>query len=114
MRRLSFAVAAAITLGCTSAHAASFPCIKASNPDEVTICDSWELSQLDVRMATLYDTVVKLVGMGVRGDMQDQQRAWLRTRADCGHDRACIRKLYESRIRALEGEVARIAKGGPY
>jgi uncharacterized protein len=114
MRRMSFVVAAAVALGCSSAHAASFDCSKASNPDEVTICDSRELSQLDVKMATLYDTVIKLVGMGVRGDMQDQQRAWLRTRVDCGHDRACIRKLYESRIRALEGEVTRIAKGGPY
>ena len=114
MTRLSLAVIAAVILGCSSAHAASFDCSKASNPDEITICDSRELSQLDVKMATLYDTIVKLVGMGVRGDMQDQQRAWLRTRADCGHDRACIRKLYESRIRALEGEVARIAKGGPY
>jgi uncharacterized protein len=117
MKGLSFAAAlsaAAIALGCNSAHAASFDCNKASAADEVTICDSRELSQLDVRMATLYDTVIKLVGMGVRGDMQDQQRAWLRTRADCGHDRACIRKLYDTRIRALEGDVARIAKGGPY
>ncbi|HZO45701.1 MAG TPA: hypothetical protein VFB68_07395 [Xanthobacteraceae bacterium] len=114
MRRLSLAVVAAIAFGCGQAHAASFDCGKASNPDEITICDSRELSQLDVKMATLYDTVIKLVGMGVRGDMQDQQRAWLRTRADCGHDRACIKKLYESRIHGLEGEVARIAKGGPY
>src|ERR1700742_1650338 len=105
MKRLSLAAAvsaAAIALGCTSAHAASFDCNKASAADEITICDSRELSQLDVKMATLYDTVIKLVGMGVRGDMQDQQRAWLRTRADCGHDRACISKLYDSRIRALE------------
>jgi hypothetical protein len=42
---------------------------------------SRELSQLDVKMATLYDTIVRLVGMGVRGDMQDQRRAWLQERA---------------------------------
>lgn len=114
MKHLAFAATVAIAFGCTNAHAASFDCRQASNPDEITICDSRELSQLDVKMATLYDTVVKLVGMGVRGDMQDQQRAWLRTRADCGHDGACIRKLYDARIRALEGEVSRIAKGGPY
>ena len=114
MRRLSLAVIATITLGFSNAHAASFDCRKASATDEIAICDSRELSQLDVKMATLYDTIVKLVGMGVRGDMQDQQRAWLRSRADCAGDRACIRKLYEARIRALEAEVARIAKGGPY
>jgi uncharacterized protein len=52
--------------------------------------------------------------MGVRGNLQDQQRAWLADRAACGADRACIRNLYEARIRALEAEVARIARGGPY
>ena len=115
MKRLSLAVIAAISLGCSTAHAASFDCGKASAPDEITICDSRELSQLDVKMATLYDTVIKLVGMGVRGDMQDRAARLASQRgADCGHDRACIRKLYESRIGALEGEVARIAKGGPY
>jgi uncharacterized protein len=114
MKRVMLAVVAATVFSCGGAHAASFDCRAASAPDEVAICDSRELSQLDVRMATLYETITKLVGMGVRGDMQDQQRAWLRARADCGRDGACIRKLYESRIRALEGEVARIAKGGPY
>jgi uncharacterized protein len=109
---LVLAVVAACSSG--AVHAASFDCRQASKPDEFAICDSRELSQLDVKMATLYDTVIKLVGMGVRGDMQDQQRAWLAERAGCGADRVCIRRLYDVRIRALEAEVARIAKGGPY
>jgi uncharacterized protein len=111
---LSLIVAAAAIVVGGSAHAASFDCRKASNADEVAICDSRELSELDVKMATLYDTIIKLVGMGVRGAMQDQQRVWLQERAGCGADRACIRRLYDTRIRALQAEVARIAKGGPY
>ena len=107
-------IVAAATFFSGGAHAASFDCRQATKPDEFAICDSRELSQLDVKMATLYDTVIKLVGMGVRGDMQDRQRAWLQERAGCGADRACISRLYESRIRVLEGDVARIAKGGPY
>jgi uncharacterized protein len=114
MPLLSLIVTAAALLFGGPAHAASFDCRKAANPDEIAICDSRELSELDVKMATLYDTIVKLVGMGVRGAMQDQQRAWLQERAGCGADRACIRRLYDTRIRALEAEVARIAKGGPY
>jgi uncharacterized protein len=115
MRRMTLILTAvaALSLG-GQAHAASFDCRKASNPDEIAVCDSRELSELDVKMATLYETIIKLVGMGVRGAMQDQQRAWLQERAGCGADRTCIRRLYDTRISALEAEVARIAKGGPY
>ena len=111
---VSLILATAVVLLGGRAHAASFDCRNASNPDEVAICDSRELSELDVKMATLYETIIKLVGMGVRGAIQDQQRAWLQERAGCGADRACIRRLYDTRIRALEAEVARIGKGGPY
>jgi uncharacterized protein len=111
---LLLVLAAVVALPGGPVHAASFDCRKASNADEVAICDSRELSELDVKMATLYETILKLVAMGTRGAMQDQQRAWLQERAGCGADRACIRRLYDARIRALEAEVARIAKGGPY
>ena len=107
-------LAAAGVLLTSPAQAASFDCRQASKPDEFAICDSRELSQRDVKMATLYDTIIKLVGMGARGAMQDRQRAWLDERAGCGADRSCIRRVYDTRIRALEAEVARIAKGGPY
>lgn len=103
-----------LAFGGGGVHAASFDCRKASAPDEVAVCDSRELSELDVKMATLYETITKLVGMGVRGDLQDQQRGFLRARGECGQSRGCIRKLYESRIHALEAEVARVARGGPY
>ena len=114
MRMLWAAVVAAVVVGGDHAHAASFDCRQASALDETTICDSRELSELDVKMATLYDTILKLVGMGVRGTLQDQQRGFLQARAKCGQDRACIRELYQSRISVLEDDVARIAKGGPY
>lgn len=115
MNKLASSIIAATALFFSGdARAASFDCRRASNADEIAICDSRELSQLDVKMATLYDTIIKLVGMGVRGALQDQQRAWLAERAGCGADRVCIRRLYDVRIRALEAEVARIAKGGPY
>ena len=114
MKLTLLVLSAIVVLGCGDANAASFDCRKASNPDETTICDSRELSQLDVKMSTLYEIVIKLVGMGVRGDLQDQQRAWLRARGDCGHDRTCIRNLYETRIRTLDSEVDRISRGGPY
>lgn len=95
-------------------EAASFDCRKATQADEFAICDSRQLSELDVKMATIYDIVLKLVGMGTRGAIQDEQRAWLAARQACGADRSCIRDLYEARIKTLMAEVDRIARGGPY
>ncbi len=113
MTKLAAFAGVFLLCGAGAASAASFDCRSASRPDEIAICDSRELSQLDVKMATLYDTILKLVGMGVRGNLQDQQRAWLNDRAACGPDRGCIRNLYEARIRTLEAEVARISRSGP-
>lgn len=98
----------------TSSKAASFDCRKATQADEFAICDSRQLSELDVKMATIYDIVLKLVPMGTRGAMQDEQRAWLAARQACGPDRGCIRNLYDARIKTLMAEIDRIARGGPY
>lgn len=114
MKLVLLALSALLVLGCGDAGAASFDCRKASKPDETTICDSRQLSEFDVRMATLYQVILKLVPMGTRGALQDQQQAWLRSRGDCGDDHGCIAALYEARIRALNTEIDRIASGGPY
>lgn len=95
-------------------QAASFDCNKAKEADEIAVCDSRQLSQLDVKMATLYDTVTKLVAMGQRGDIQDQQRAFLVDREACSSNTACIRKLYDARIKTLQDAIDEVAKGGPY
>ncbi len=95
-------------------EAASFDCRKASRTDEFAICKSRELSDLDVKMATIYDIVLKLVPMGTRGAIQDEQRAWLAARQACGPDQGCIRNLYDARIKTLMAEIDRIARGGPY
>lgn len=107
-------VALATTMVASSVQSASFDCNKAAAPDEIAVCKDRGLSDLDVKMATIYDIVQKLVAMGTRGDLQDQQRAFLADRAACGADDACIRKLYDARISVLQTQIDRIAKGGPY
>ena len=49
------------------AAAASFPCSKASHPDEVAICANLSLNDDDVEMATLYQTLLPLLTMGSAG-----------------------------------------------
>ncbi|MCM2293680.1 lysozyme inhibitor LprI family protein [Allorhizobium sp. BGMRC 0089] len=85
------------------AVAASFDCTKASlMPDEKTICANRDLNDLDVKMVTTFDLLSGLLAMGSRGDLQDQQAAWLKTRQACGPDAACIRKAYDIRLQQLK------------
>lgn len=96
------------------AVAASFDCRKATTTDEHAICRSCVLQQRDVEMATLYDVVTHLAAMGQRGDIQDQQTAWLARRRRCGGNDACLLKAYRDRIATLKQALQRIYRRGPY
>jgi len=86
--------------------AASFNCGKAVHPDEIAICRNTTLSELDVRMATLYGVRMKVpMLMGSRGAAQDEQGAFLVKRAACGANAACIGAAYQQRIDALNAEI---------
>ncbi len=98
--RAAFLCAAVAFAG--AANAASFDCARASAPDEIAICGNPELSELDVRMATLYAVRMKLpMLMGSRGAAKDEQVAFLATRGACGADASCIADAYRARIDAL-------------
>lgn len=124
LKRLSlticFAVAVVLAIlvaelaGGGKSHAANFNCATNTAPDERTICNTRALSDQDVRMATLYEVLTHLVGMGRRGELQDTQRAWLVERARCGTDVACLKAAYAGRIAVLEKDLQAIYSNGPY
>lgn len=88
------------------AHAQSFDCAAARQADEKAICADRSLADQDVRMATLWWVEEKApMMMGARGAARDAQRAFLKERAACGADKACIAKAYAARIDALEQAV---------
>src|SRR5918993_1865360 len=70
-----------------SSKAASFDCSKAKPRDEKAICANPQLNDADVEMSVLYTQLKPLLGMGARGDLGDEQAAWLKRRAGCGGDR---------------------------
>ncbi|MFG1398103.1 lysozyme inhibitor LprI family protein [Roseixanthobacter pseudopolyaromaticivorans] len=105
---------AALLAPALPAGAASFDCSAAKAPDEKAICATRSLNDLDVKMATQYAIVIRLVGMGQRGDLQDQQRAFLKERAACGGTVACIAKAYQKRIAVFEGVVDGVVARGPF
>ncbi len=103
-----FAVATvALAAGVAPASAASFDCTKAATPDETAICASYVLSDLDTQMATLYGVRMQIpMLMGARGAAQDEQRAWLAQRHQCGGDVACIVQAYQARIAGLKQTIS--------
>jgi uncharacterized protein len=84
------------------AHAASFDCdAKELKPDEKVICDTRALNDADVKMATTFDLLSGLLAMGSRGTLQDEQTAWLKKRQECKADAACIKAVYDERLKQL-------------
>ena len=96
------------------AAAASFNCWQARAPDEQAICADRMLDNRDVEMSVRYEMVLRLVAMGQRGDLQDQQRVWLQRRRSCGANRACLMRAYDSRINDLRQVFDDIASRGPF
>jgi uncharacterized protein len=113
-RSVRHALLVSFVLGSVSSFAASFDCNRARMPDEKAICASRYLSEQDVEMAVRYQMLTGLVAMGTRGDMQDEQQAWLKTRKACGGNQACLDTAYRSRIQRLKDEYANLASRGPF
>ncbi|MCX5495572.1 lysozyme inhibitor LprI family protein [Kaistia dalseonensis] len=104
----------AFSAGAPPASAASFPCAKASAPDEIAICTHPDLNDSDVEMATRYQMLLALLPMGGAGALRDDQKAWLQGRQACGGNVACLRSAYAARIGALKSQFQQIVSRGPY
>jgi uncharacterized protein len=116
MRRLIPVLVLAATCATTAlpAAAASFDCRKARAADEKAICAHRDLNDQDVRMDQLYGIIRHLVPMGGRGAIMDDQRVWLKARARCGANQACLRRSYDDRIRQLNTVMDRVYRQGPF
>lgn len=88
------------------ADAAIYDCAKASHADEIAICGHAGLSALDSEMGGLwfaYDALPLL--MGASGVRQDEAQQFLKDRAACGDDVACLDKAYRTRISTLKSQL---------
>lgn len=97
-----------------AAEYAPLNCARAASEAEKTICSNYGLGQDEARMATLYALTTSLVAMGQRGNIQDEQRAFISKREACRSNVDCIRNLYAARIRQLDGVMAGIIARGPF
>lgn len=103
-----------VTSSAEAADYAPLDCAKASSAAEQTICSDYGLGQREARVATLFEITTSLVAMGQRGDIQDQQRAFLKERDACKSSIPCLRNAYEAREKQLEAVLAQIKQRGPF
>ncbi|MGN5575264.1 lysozyme inhibitor LprI family protein [Enterobacter sp. Lyrl_3] len=107
-RQVRNIVLALLLLPPGTVSAASFTCAGVTAQDEKAICADRELSEKDVRMATTLDMLRKVVLMGGRGALQDEQAAWLQKRQACGDNTVYLSHLYDDRIDELNDQYQHI------
>lgn len=95
-------------------HAASFNCDKAITVTEQAICENRSLNDKDVKMTTTYNIVRKLVPMGTRAQIQDQQVKWLQLRNQCQEYVSCLSDVYNMRQQKLDIYLNQIYQQGPF
>lgn len=95
-------------------QAASFNCDKAQTQTEYAICEHRNLNDADVKMATTYNIIRKLVPMGTRGVIQDQQVKWLQLRNQCQDNVSCLTDVYKMRQQKLDIYMNSVYQQGPF
>ncbi len=96
------------------AHAASFNCERAQTKTEHAVCAHLSLNDADVKMATTYNIIRKLVPMGTRGVIQDQQVKWLQLRDQCQDNVNCLTEVYKMRQQKLDQYMSKVYQQGPF
>ena len=64
--------------------------------------------------STTYTILKRLVPMGTRGLIQDEQVKWLSLRDRCGTSQRCLMDVYKMRQQQLELNLDRIYRQGPF
>lgn len=95
------------------AFAASFSCDNTIHADETAICAELSLNDRDVEMATRFEILRAVLPMGGSAKLREDQEDWLKERRVCGGDRACLREIYDARLKVLRAVFAEFAKQGP-
>ncbi|MEF9958026.1 MAG: hypothetical protein RR767_12645 [Acinetobacter sp.] len=109
-----FYVLTVFTCISSATQAASFNCDKAQTQTEYAICEHRNLNDADVKMATTYNIIRKLVPMGTRGVIQDQQVKWLQLRNQCQDNVSCLTDVYKMRQQKLDIYMNGVYQQGPF
>jgi len=81
--------------------APSFDCAKVSNGPERLICNSQELSQLDVELGQAYKSLMEVTAESDKAETKREQIEWRRRDRDACSTADCVAKAYQDRIAEL-------------
>ena len=95
-------------------YAGCFNCDKARPQTEHAGCEYRVVNDADVKMATTYNIIKRLVPMGTRGMIQDEQVKWLKLRDQCGDSSRCLSEVYKMRQQKLDMYMDSVYKQGPF
>ena len=114
MKIFTLACILGVALVAAKTQAASFNCERAQTATEKAVCKHSELNDADVKMATSYNILRKLVPMGTRSLIQEEQVKWLQLRNQCHDNANCLLDVYKMRQQKLDLHLNRIYKLGPF
>jgi uncharacterized protein YecT (DUF1311 family) len=77
-------------------------CTGTGTPDEIRICASSKLSELDWQLYGVYQALSKRLDKDHRAKLASEESAWVRQRGECQSDERCITTAYKSRIDQLQ------------
>ena len=104
--RLTILMLGAAMMAAAQAQAAPpFDCSKATEQAEIAVCDSADLALIDREMNRIYfdrrDALKAAGKLDAVDKLRTEQRAFLKTRNDCGYDTSCLTALYKKRVSDL-------------
>lgn len=97
------------------AQAQSFDCEKADTDAERAICNTPELTRMDIEAAILEQTLENAPTLSpeIKAKLLHEQEVWIHsTRHDCGGDVACLEKAYKARVSRLQETIHSALSGG--
>ncbi|WP_298145349.1 hypothetical protein [uncultured Acinetobacter sp.] len=91
-------------------QAASFNCERAQTSTEKAVCEHRIVNDADVKMATSYTILRKLVPIQTRSLIQEEQIKWLQLRDQCQDNLNCLVDVYKMRQQKIDLHLNRIYK----
>jgi uncharacterized protein YecT (DUF1311 family) len=77
-------------------------CTGTGTPDEVEICKSATLIDLDWQLYGVYQALLKRLDQNRQTKLAQEESAWVKQRGECQRDVSCLTAAYKSRIVQLQ------------
>jgi uncharacterized protein YecT (DUF1311 family) len=77
-------------------------CTGTGTPDEVEICRSATLIDLDWQLYGVYQALLKQIDQNRQTKLAQEESVWVRQRGECQRDVNCLTAAYKSRIAQLQ------------